>query len=348
MSWYSWLPISMSSIAKVDGDVRAGDRAAVLRDLEREAVRRRCLVRAHEHFQRIPALRARRMRPGPGRPSRARCPPRRGTSTAARGSRGARRRATAPATTSDLDRHEPRAARRRPPAGRRAGRHEPRLRPQEVDRRRAPSRAASSPALTRITFPYDGRPERREDRQVEHRGPDPGAEEHERPRRARRSRSAGRRRRARDGRSAAARAPPEHEQPDQAAEPERAGADVEPVERDGEPARRRSARRGRRRPGSRRRAAAAATTPIPARSSAIDRCSRSGRSTQIAIQRGGDEEREAQLAGRRSRGRTRSSARAARARRRRRTSAASRPRSTPRGRRRSRRGRASRRPRRRP
>ena len=82
-----------------------------------------------------------------------------------------------------------------------------------------------------------GRPERREDRQLEHRGPDPRAEENgdgdERDVREPRhdDREPG------DTAGVGQRRPQENEA-GQPAHPEGAGGDVEPVERDGEPARR--------------------------------------------------------------------------------------------------------------
>ena len=123
--------------------------------------------------------------------------------------------------------HRARAAPRRPSRG--------------FVRRRliAPNTIASSeqPRLDQDHLPVVRRPERREDRQVEHGGPDPGAEQHEDgdERHGREARH-GEGEHGRPERGVGA--PPEDEQPDQAAEPERAGADVEPVERHGEAARR--------------------------------------------------------------------------------------------------------------
>ena len=102
------------------------------------------------------------------------------------------------------------------------------------------------------------------------------------PRRTPCWRNAARRRRARRRAASAGRLAPEHEQPDQPADPDRAGGEVDPVERDGQPARRRLRRRGPPRPGR-----AASRRPPRARrrtasSSATDRRSRSGRSTQSA------------------------------------------------------------------
>ena len=183
-------------------------------------------------------------------------------------------------------------------AGARSGRSraacEPRLRAQQVDRGEQ-HRAQSSAILTSSALPYDVCPQRRERRQVEQRRADP-----RRDRAPSTEKSATLEKRGTATASPATRRcprqrGPQHEQPDEPADPQgarRRGASSRVR------ARGRAARSGPRGPTSpgrssigRRRASA----PASASSSATDRCSRSGRSTRIASPAATTNRREAQL-----------------------------------------------------